>query len=143
MTGAQPDVRIARVMNRLARLLHRHYWLSALLLGCLVLRAFVPAGYMLDTDRGDLSLKMCSGLVLAAPADADGGDPLPPGSDGPTGHEGGCPAAVPLLALVFAFTLSAEPSAAHAPLLRADAPALSSIPLSPSRLPRGPPSLLA
>ena len=129
-------------MTRLARLLHRHQWLSALLLGCLVLRAFVPAGYMLDTDRGDLSLKMCSGLTLAAPADAGNEDHAPPGSDGPTGHQGACPAGLPLLALAFALTLSADMPAAEASAPQADTPTLSSIPVSPSRLPRGPPSLL-
>ena len=131
-------------MTRLARLLHRHYWLSALLLGCLVLRAFVPAGYMLDTDRGDLGLKMCSGLTLATPADAASGDAghAPPGSDGPTGHQGACPAGVPLLALAFALTLSADAPVAEAFAPPADTPTLSSIPPSPSRLPRGPPSRL-
>ena len=143
MTSASQACRIRTVMTRLARMLHRHYWLSALLLGCLVLRAFVPSGYMLDTDQGDVSLKMCSGLTLPAPADADAGtDHAPPGSDGPTGHQGACPAGVPLLALAFAVTLSAEPPAVQPPLTPADAAPASSIPPSPSRLPRGPPSLL-
>jgi hypothetical protein len=130
------------VMSRFARLLHRHYWLSALLLGCLVLRAFVPAGYMLDTARGDLSLKMCSGLVISVQSDAgqDSGS-SPQGSDGPTGHHGACPAGVPLLALAYALALSADMRPFDALLPAADAPALSSIPPSPSRLPRGPPSL--
>ena len=129
-------------MTRLAHLLHRHYWLSALLLGCLVLRAFVPAGYMLDTDRGETSLKMCSGLTLAAPAATGNGEHAPPVSDGPTGHLGACPAGLPLLALAFALTLSADLPVVETAAPPADTGALSSIPPSPSRLPRGPPSLL-
>lgn len=131
-------------MFRLSRLLHRHYWLSALLLGCLVLRAFVPAGYMLDTGGGDLALKMCSGVTLAVPTDgAAPPDGASPGTDGATGHDGTCPAAVPLLALAYALTLTTEAPAPDDVLPPAADTAGSSIPPSPSRLPRGPPSPLA
>ncbi|MEN9704808.1 MAG: hypothetical protein RLZZ393_687 [Pseudomonadota bacterium] len=131
-------------MNRFARLLHRHYWLSALLLGCLVLRAFVPAGYMIDTAGGDLSLKMCSGTTLTIPGGDHGSDEgNAPDNGGPTGgHHGACPAGVPLLALAYALTLSTEAPTIVSALPAAEEPARSSIPPSPSRLPRGPPSIL-
>lgn len=131
-------------MTRFARLLHRHYWLSALLLGCVVLRAFVPAGYMLDTAGGDVALKMCSGMTLTVPA-ADPGSPdsTAPGDEGPTGgHHGVCPAGMPLLALAHALTLSAEAPTIASRLPAVREPARSSIPPSPTRLPRGPPTFL-
>ena len=131
-------------MTRLAHLLHKHYWPSALLLACLVLRAFVPAGYMIDTDAtGGLSIKMCTGLALAAPATDDAPPVTSPGSDGPTGHAGSCPASVPLLALAFAVTLSADVPATAIFTPQLDAPAPTAYALSPSRLPRGPPSIPA
>ena len=129
-------------MNSLFQQIHRHYLLSALLLGCLVLRAFVPAGYMLDTDvSGTLSLKMCSGITLSAPAEGGSDhDSTSPTGDGPTGTHGTCPAGVPLLALAQVLVLSTEITAVSAALPVVTEPALSSIPPSPSRLPRGPPA---
>jgi hypothetical protein len=130
------------LMYRLSQQIHRHYLLSALLLGCLVLRAFVPAGYMLDTDvSGTLSLKMCSGITLAVPIEGGGDhDSTSPINDGPTGAHGTCPAGVPLLALAQVMVLSAEITAVSIAVPPVTEPALSSIPPSPSRLPRGPPT---
>jgi len=129
-------------MTQLSRWLHKHTLLSALLLGCLVLRAFVPAGYMLDTDvSGTLSLKMCSGITLSAPAEGGSDhDSTSPTGDGPTGTHGACPAGVPLLALAQVLVLSTQITAVSAALPVVTEPALSSIPPSPSRLPRGPPA---
>jgi hypothetical protein len=133
------------VMHCLARLLHRHYWLSALLLGCLVLRAFVPAGYMLDTAGGDLSLKMCSGTTLALSDGGHGGnDGTASDAEGPTGgHPGACPAGLPLFALAYAVTLTHDAPKAVPADPASQESARSSIPPSPSRLPRGPPQSLA
>jgi hypothetical protein len=129
-------------MMRFAKWLRNHTLLSALLLGCLVLRAFVPAGYMLDTDvSGTLSLKMCSGITLAAPAEGGSDhDSTSPTIDGTTGTDGACPAGVPLLALAQVLVLSTEITAVSTALPPVTEPALSSIPPSPSRLPRGPPA---
>jgi len=125
-------------MIRLARTLHKHYWLSALLLGCLVLRAFIPAGYMRDADStAGLQLKLCSGYTLAAaPGDA-GSDPAPENSEA---HHGVCPFSAPLLALAFALALSTpEPAATLPAWVEARALPPSAL-VSPSRLPRGPPA---
>ena len=122
------------VLSAFSRLLHRQYWLSALLLGCLVLRAFLPAGYMLDSSSGALSLKMCSGLTLSTPTDS--------GDETATPH-GICPAGAPLLALAFALTLTPDTPVAGKPIPSVLETVASSIPPSPSRLARGPPATLA
>ena len=128
-------------MSRFAQQIHRHYLLSALLLGCLVLRAFLPAGYMLDTDgAGTLSLKMCSGITLAAPADGSTDHGSTPDSNDSTGSHGACPAAVPLLALAHALLLSTDAPTGGLAVPPVTPAFLSSIPPSPSRLPRGPPA---
>jgi hypothetical protein len=131
-------------MRALAHCLHRHYWLSALLLGCLVLRAFVPAGFMVDTDAsGSLQLKLCSGYTLTTTSGGAGpGDDNSTRSDG-LEHQGACPFSAPLLAFSFAFVLGAAPPT---PALTADTPSVSfprTVLVSPSRLPRGPPALTA
>lgn len=132
-------------MTRFSHWLHKHTFLSALLLGCLVLRAFVPAGYMVDTDTGGtLSLKMCSGITLAAPTAGSGDhDPTTSGNDGPTGAHSVCPAGLPLLALAHVLVLSTATEATQLLPPASTEPGLSSIPPSPTRLPRGPPAFHA
>jgi hypothetical protein len=131
-------------MIQFSHWLHKHTLLSALLLGCLVLRAFVPAGYMVDTDTGGtLSLKMCSGITLAAPADSSGDHDTSTDNDGPAGAHSACPAGLPLLALAHVLVVVTATGAIHIALPPITEPALSSIPPSPTRLPRGPPAFHA
>ena len=126
-------------MTRLARTLHTHYWLSALLLGCLVLRAFIPAGYMIDADAtAGLQLKLCSGYTVAAAPGDTGTAPAP--AEASDSHHGPCPFSAPLLALAFALVLSAEAPAASPDAWVEDQALPPTVIVSPSRLPRGPPA---
>jgi hypothetical protein len=128
-------------MTRFRHLLLRQTWLSALLLGCLVLHGLVPEGHMPQYDAAGLPvLKLCSGSSVPSPT------PDAP-SDTRQIHDAPSTGSCPFAAAAFApsdLHFMLLPTALFATPIPADVEQPPpQRPLPTSTLPRGPPGFLA